>query len=232
MVPGGPLIPDRPRAESEDLPAPVPVPAPVPTTSGGGEALAGAVLVSLSLAAAVVVRFRPGPNRVDVRGFAAIPKNADSAILHRITDLGLPAAPVIGTLLAAAVVIRRDRWRAAACVAGPFLTAVLVEYVGKPLVARRYLGVLSYPSGNVADLAAVVTALAVAVPRWIRPAVIAAGAVAVGLMIVAVIGLRWHYPTDALAGAVLGVGVVLLVDGAVHLLLGNRGPDPAPAHQR
>ncbi len=53
-------------------------------------------------------------------------------------------------------------------------------------------------------MAAVATALSVAAPRWIRPVVIVAGSVAVGLMIVAVIGLRWHYPTDALAGAVLG----------------------------
>ena len=36
-------------------------------------------------------------------------------------------------------------------------------------------------------------------------------------MVVAVIGLRWHYPTDAVAGAVLGVGAVLLVDGVAHL---------------
>ena len=68
-----------------------------------------------------------------------------------------------------------------------------------------------------ADLAAVVTAWAVAVPRRFRPVVVVVGAVLVGLMVVAVIGLRWHYPTDALAGAVLGVGTVLLVDGAAHL---------------
>jgi len=35
-------------------------------------------------------------------------------------------------------------------------------------------------------------------------------------MVVSVIGLRWHYPSDALAGAVLGVGVVLLADGLAH----------------
>jgi membrane-associated phospholipid phosphatase len=46
---------------------------------------------------------------------------------------------------------------------------------------------------------------------------VALGAVVVSLMIVSVIGLRWHYPTDALAGAVLGVGTVLTVDGLVHL---------------
>jgi membrane-associated phospholipid phosphatase len=39
-------------------------------------------------------------------------------------------------------------------------------------------------------------------------------------MLVAVIALRWHYPTDALAGVVLGVGVVLIVDRAAQSLPG------------
>jgi membrane-associated phospholipid phosphatase len=46
-------------------------------------------------------------------------------------------------------------------------------------------------------------------------------------MVVAVIGLRWHLPTDALAGVVLGVGVVLLVDGLLHL----RSSRVAPARE-
>jgi membrane-associated phospholipid phosphatase len=36
-------------------------------------------------------------------------------------------------------------------------------------------------------------------------------------MVLSVIGLRWHYPSDALAGVVLGVGMLLLIDGTVHL---------------
>jgi membrane-associated phospholipid phosphatase len=168
------------------------------------------------MVAGLVVRLHPGPSALDRRGFAIIAKS-NSTLLHRISDLGSPGVLVLGTLLAAMVVVRVDRWRAAACVAGPVVTAVLVELVFKPLVARRYLGVLSYPSGTVADVAAVMTAWAVAVPGWIRPAVVGLGAVVVVSMMVAVVGLRWHYPTDALAGAVLGVGTVLTVDGAVHL---------------
>ena len=195
---------------------------------GRAEATAGAILVGLSIVAAVWVRGHPGPNAIDRRGFAAIAKSADSTVLHWITNLGTPAVLVVGTLLAAAVVVRHDRWRAAACVVGPVLTAVLVEYVCKPLVARRYLDVLSYPSGNVADIAAVMTAWAIAVPAWIRPVVVVLGAGLVSLMVVAVIGLRWHYPTDALAGAVLGAGVVLLVDGVAHLSF----PGSPYSHQR
>jgi membrane-associated phospholipid phosphatase len=36
-------------------------------------------------------------------------------------------------------------------------------------------------------------------------------------MAVAVVALRWHYPTDALAGLAFGVGVVLVVDSTAGL---------------
>jgi membrane-associated phospholipid phosphatase len=101
--------------------------------------------------------------------------------------------------------------------AGLIVVALLVEYTFKPLVGRRFEGVLSFPSGNVADLAAVAAAWAVAVPARFRIVTIAIGATATGLMVLSVIGLRWHYPSDALAGVVLGVGMLLLIDGTVHL---------------
>ena len=44
----------------------------------------------------------------------------------------------------------------------------------------------------------------------------------------AVIGLRWHYPSDALAGAAFGVGVVLLVDGVLHLVAPDLRARPGP----
>jgi membrane-associated phospholipid phosphatase len=87
----------------------------------------------------------------------------------------------------------------------------------KPLVGRHFEGVLTYPSGNVTNVAAVATALSLATVGRIRAVVVVLGTVAAGAMTVAVIGLRWHYPTDALAGAVFGTGVVLLVDGVLHL---------------
>jgi membrane-associated phospholipid phosphatase len=44
------------------------------------------------------------------------------------------------------------------------------------------------------------------------------GALAVALECRAVVALQWHYPSDALGGAAFGVGMVLLVDGVLHLL--------------
>ncbi len=187
------------------------------------------ILLGWSVVAAAAVSIHPGANALDRWGFDVLAKSNSGALI-RITDFGSAPALVVGTVIAALMVVRRDRWRAASCVAGPLLAALLVEYVLKPVVGRHYQGVLSYPSGNVTDVAAVATAWAVAAPRRIRPVVIAVAAAAVALMAVAVVGLRWHYPSDALAGAVLGVGVVLALDGFVHLAVANRMASTPPGH--
>jgi membrane-associated phospholipid phosphatase len=191
------------------------------------EWLAGAILVAVSIVAAVAVSIHPGPNGLDRWGFRVVPNAHGSAVLVRITDLGSPVVLIAGALLAA-VVVRHDRLRAVSCVTAPLLAALLVEYSVKPLVGRHFEGVLSYPSGSTADVAALATAWAIAVPRRIRPPVIAAGVLVTGAMAVAVTGLRWHFPSDALAGAVLGVGTVLLIDGVLHLWKA-RPPSPASA---
>ena len=104
-------------------------------------------------------------------------------------------------------------------------------------MGRHFDGVLSYPSGNVTNVAAVATALALATSGRIRVVVGVLGAVATGAMAVAVTGLRWHFPTDALGGAVFGVGVVLLVDGVLHLhelrtVAGPGAPGPPARRHR
>jgi hypothetical protein len=37
-------------------------------------------------------------------------------------------------------------------------------------------------------------------------------------MIVAVVVMRWHYPTDALIGVPFAIGMVLVIDGAAGFL--------------
>jgi membrane-associated phospholipid phosphatase len=47
------------------------------------------------------------------------------------------------------------------------------------------------------------------------------------------VALRWHYPSDALAGAAFGVGVVLAVDGILQMVGAKRASGQlggAPAH--
>jgi membrane-associated phospholipid phosphatase len=156
------------------------------------EVWAGIALTALSVITALVVAFHPAATAIDRWGFSSIARSPDSTILIRITYLGKPVVLVAAAILAALAVVRRDRRRALACVAGPFVAALLVEYAIKPLVGRHFEGVLSYPSGNVSNVTAVATAWAVAVPRR-------------------------YYPTDALGGGLFGVGTVLLVDGVLHL---------------
>ena len=198
-------------------------------SSYGKELAVGVAMVGWSVLAAAVVSLHPGANAVDRLGFRTVPRSSGSEILARITLLGTPLVLGLAAIAAALVVVGRDRRRAVACVAGVIVAAMLVELTFKPLVGRRFEGVLSYPSGNVTDLAAVAAAWAVAVPARFRLVTIGIGVVVTGSMVVSVIGLRWHYPSDALAGMVLGVGTLLLIDGALHLLR----PEPTtPSSER
>jgi len=92
----------------------------------------------------------------------------------------------------------------------------LTEHVLKPLVHRTYLGSLSFPSGHTAAvfaLAATVTVLLLVPPQPAEAtamrALIPAAACALGVLAgIAVIGLQWHYFTDTVAGAAVGIGTV------------------------
>jgi len=105
---------------------------------------------------------------------------------------------------------------AALAIAAVPATAGLNDALFKHLVHRTYLGVLSYPSGHTAAisaLAATVAVLLVVPPQRSRTGplrVLLAGAACVlgGVVAIGVIGLRWHYFTDTVAGAAVGIGTV------------------------
>ena len=42
-------------------------------------------------------------------------------------------------------------------------------------------------------------------------------------MCAAVVALQWHYPSDALAGATFGIGIVLVVDGGTQEIFRPHG---------
>ena len=174
------------------------------------------MLVVWTAVAALVVRRYPGPNALDHWGFSLIHPSLHSSVLIRVTDFG--SVPVLagGSVLAALVVVGRDQRRAVACLIGPPVATLLVQWCIKPLVARHYLQVLTFPSGTMTVAASLAAAWALAVPGWLRWVVVAAGLAAVVLTSVAVLALRWHYPSDVLAGVAFGVGMVLLVDGVLH----------------
>ncbi len=90
-------------------------------------------------------------------------------------------------------------------------------YVHRPLKARADRhdppapgdAHLSFPSGHASLSAALVTSWSLSHPRWY---VIGPGALWATGVALSRVHLGVHYPSDVLAGAVLGVGVAVLVD--------------------
>jgi membrane-associated phospholipid phosphatase len=127
----------------------------------------------------------------------------------------LPAAGLSAIIVVACLLAGRLNGAALAAAAVPAAVGVN-DGLCKPLVHRTYLGVLSYPSGHTATLFALAATLAVLlyVParpgggRVLRIAIPAAACVLGCVVAVGVIGLRWHYFTDTVAGAAVGIGTV------------------------
>jgi membrane-associated phospholipid phosphatase len=138
-------------------------------------------------------------------------------LLPRLAAPGthLPEAVLSAVIAAACLLGRRLNGAVLAAAAVP-TAAGLNDGLLKPLFHRASLGFLSYPSGHTATvfaLAATVTVLLVVPPRPARARVarvlIPIGMCAIGgVVAIAVIGLRWHYFTDTVAGAAVGIGTV------------------------
>jgi membrane-associated phospholipid phosphatase len=137
--------------------------------------------------------------------------------------MAAPTEPLL--LIAVAAVVaglaaRRRDWAAVSvAVLGPALTAGLNFLVFKPAFDRSFAGYPAYPSGHMALLCAVLTLLVPTAPRYVVPV---ASAIAAGAAI-ALVGLDFHYLTDAAGGLCCGVAVTLTVGiladrrGAVNL---------------
>jgi len=174
----------------------------------GGAAIAGYALIR-----------RPWANRIDAAGFSAFPAKPNDFLYHRIADVGSLPFLLLGIALAIVLSIWRDWPRAVACVVGPIAAVITTEQVAKPLVGRHLsaFGGDSYPSGTVTAAAALVTVITLAVPALLRPVAGLGGLCVIGAVGIAVVGMRWHYPTDAIGGACVGVGSVLTLDALAHI---------------
>jgi membrane-associated phospholipid phosphatase len=128
----------------------------------------------------------------------------------------IPAAVASAAIAVACLLAGRLNGAVLAAAAVPVANG-LVEGVLKPLVHRTYLGNVVYPSGHttaIFALAATVTVLLLVPPRPARAGalsvLIPAVACAAGVVVaIGLIGLRFHYFTDTVAGAAVGVGTVL-----------------------
>lgn len=148
--------------------------------------------------------------------------------LELIADLGLtiPVTVVTAALVLACLAVRRFNG-ALLTVISVLVSAGITQFVLKPLVHQTLSGDLTYPSGHATSVFALAAAAAVLVanpPRTtVRPslrAAVAVVAILVGCAVsIAVIGLRYHYFTDTVGGAAVGIGVVV----ATTFLLDSAG---------
>jgi undecaprenyl-diphosphatase len=158
-------------------------------------------------------------------------------ILNRVMELG---DPVLGTELTAALLLASlaaRRWRGALLVAVAVPVAVgLTEVVLKPLIHRTLWGNLEFPSGHTTSVFTLASCCAVLLARPLRRRLPRAARVAAVLIVfllaasvaVAMVALGFHFFTDTVAGAAVGVGTVL----ATALGLDRLGPQAGPAESQ
>ena len=127
----------------------------------------------------------------------------------------IPAGAVAAAIIVACLLVRRLNGAVLAAAAIPAAVG-LNDGVLKPLVHRTYLGVLTYPSGHTATIFALAATVGVLLLYPPRPAsapvlqalIPVAACVLGGMVVIGVIGLRFHYFTDTVAGAAVGIGTV------------------------
>jgi membrane-associated phospholipid phosphatase len=179
----------------------------------------GVLLLGVAALAGFVFVHRPWPNRLDLWGDRLLPADPSSQWAHGFVALGSLTVLIVGVVLVFFIGVLRDWVRAIACTAAPLIAVLVVQDIAKPLVDRQsaVTGALSYPSGTVAAVAALATALILVVPAKGRFLLTMLGLLATVGTGAAVIVLRWHYPTDALGGLAVGVGSVLVIDGLLQV---------------
>jgi membrane-associated phospholipid phosphatase len=124
---------------------------------------------------------------------------------------------VLTSVLAISCLVARRLSGAVLAVVSVLIAAALTERVLKPLVHRTIAGDLTYPSGHTTGVFALVTVVAVVVlgsqsrRDWFtaRIAGVIAAAVIASAVGFAMIGLQYHYFTDTVGGAAVGIGSVL-----------------------
>ncbi|HEX5189920.1 MAG TPA: phosphatase PAP2 family protein [Streptosporangiaceae bacterium] len=142
---------------------------------------------------------------------------------HETYLLARPGSELPALLICAAIVIvcllARRLGGALLAALGLAVSEVVTEKVLKPLFHRTYLGSVTYPSGHTTAIFALVSTVAVLLLMPPRPArarplqyvVLAAAAVLAVVVPVGLLGLRWHYFTDIVGGAAVGLGAVLAI---------------------
>ena len=142
---------EAPRGDDGASRIPVPPPA-------GAPLWVACLLLGLVFAGGAVLAFEPGQNGLDSWGFSIFPNVLQNEFLRLMSNLGRAPVTIGVSLVAGAVVWRRDRRRTLACLAGPGLAVAMAELL-KLIVGRRFEGALCWPSGTTAAVTAAATAV-------------------------------------------------------------------------
>jgi membrane-associated phospholipid phosphatase len=209
----GDTVGDAPGVARQDRPV-------APTRSPALRLVIGIALYVLVAIGGIYLAARPGPTAVDRLFDRILPVEYSMHWLTYITDLGRPRAVIPGVAVCCVIAFFWDRRRAITCLVAPAAAIGITEYLAKPAVGRMYGGSLSYPSGHMTSVAALVAVFVLAVPpRWRLPAVVFGTAVDIAVAVTLIL-LRWHYLTDVLAGLAVAVATTLIVDAILHMLPG------------
>ncbi|HEX3493537.1 MAG TPA: phosphatase PAP2 family protein [Streptosporangiaceae bacterium] len=184
------------------------------------------------------------PDSLDARIDAAIIARLAShpQVVGHLIELGntRPATVICVVLVLGCLALRRPRGAVLITVAVP-VAIVITEYLLKPLFARKLGDWLVFPSGHETVVSAMAFALILVLTGPARPALPAAlrwllAAVALAATIAlapALITAHYHYFTDTIGGAAIGLGTVLAtaltLDAVLARLARARAGDAGPA---
>ncbi|MEU1426859.1 phosphatase PAP2 family protein [Nocardia sp. NPDC005746] len=121
-------------------------------------------------------------------------------------------SPVVLTLLAlsaALLAYRRLWWQAGFALIAPELVVAVNTYALKPFWERKLEHYLAYPSGHTVQLVAVVTAFAlVTESARVRRGTVIVMVVVLPAVMIGMVGLGYHHPTDVVGGTAAAVALV------------------------
>jgi membrane-associated phospholipid phosphatase len=174
-------------------------------------ALGAALLCLLGLAGtwilAAMVPLTHTQDAVALRDFTELGRARIDVLGNDLLHLLSPMPFIVWGLGMVAVALRRRRPRVALAVVGVLSLAPLTAEILKPLLAYPHVQLswqpvvaASWPSGHSTAAMSLVLCAVLVVPRWLRPAVAAVGALFAVVVGFALLVLAWHMPSDVFGG--------------------------------
>jgi membrane-associated phospholipid phosphatase len=160
------------------------------------------------------------PGRIDVAIDRRLQHHSSGqqATLVRIITVADPRNVLLACVAIGALFLWCERRRLALLsLLGPLAAVALTDVVLKPLINRRYLGALSFPSGHTTATVAIVTVVVIGMtganqPRWpltVRLLIVAVAVATALTVAIALVAARYHYATDTMGGAALAIATVM-----------------------